>query len=124
MQAVTYTHQVRLLMGFAARVRTGIYGRGRHVQSCTVNGALTAIGQEIALACGSNPTKLTGGDKLIPRLQQTYDGWRKEDPPMLKQLPVEADVPKLITRKGLEPGASELDRVVGDMTLIAFYYLL
>jgi hypothetical protein len=35
-----------------------------------VVGALTAVGQEIALACGKNPTKVIGSKKLLPRLQQ------------------------------------------------------
>jgi hypothetical protein len=83
-----------------------------------------AVGQEIALACGENPTKLIGSDKLLPRLQQTYDGWQKEDPATTKQLPVEADVPNLLADRGRRALATEQDRAVGDLTLIAFYYLL
>jgi hypothetical protein len=48
-----------------------------------------------------------------------YDGWRKEDPATTKQLPVEADVPEL-----LADSATERDCAVGDLTLVAFYYLL
>lgn len=94
LQGVSYTHRVRVLIGFAAWVQQGCYGRGRRVQACTVSSALTAVGQEIALACERNPTKINGSDKIIPRLQQMYDGWRKEDPPTKKMLPVEADVPE------------------------------
>jgi hypothetical protein len=82
-----------VLTGFAARIRQGAYGRGKQVQAGTVIGALTAIGQEIALACGKNTTKITGSKRILPRLQQTYGGWQKEDPPTTKQLPVEADIP-------------------------------
>jgi hypothetical protein len=53
-----------------------------------------------------------------------YDGWRKEDPATTKQLPVEADVPELLADRGLRASATERDRAVGDLTLIAFYYLL
>jgi hypothetical protein len=53
-----------------------------------------------------------------------YNGWRKEDPATTKQLPVEADVPELLADRGLRASATERDRVVGDLTLIAFYYLL
>ena len=119
-----YTIRVRALTGFAARVRTGRFGRGRQVQAGTVIGALTSIGQEIALACGENPTKLIGSDKMLPRLQQMYDGWRKEDPPTMKQLPVEADVPEYLADRGRGLGGSEQDRAIGDLVLIAFYYLL
>jgi hypothetical protein len=89
-----------------------------------VVGALTAVGQEIALACGKNPTKVMGSKKILPCLQQTYNGWRKEDPATTKQLPVKADVPKLLAEQGQCALAMECDWAVGDLTLIAFYYLL
>jgi hypothetical protein len=121
---VRYTTRVRVLTGFAARVWHGYYGRGKRVAAGTVVGALTAVGQEIALACGDNPTKVAGSDKLLPRLAQIYDGWRKEDPPTTKQLPVEADVPELLADRGRAASASTLDQAIGDLALIAFYYLL
>jgi hypothetical protein len=124
LQGVGYTTRVRVLTGFAARLRRGAYGRGKRVQAGTVVGALTAVGQEIALACGENPTKVLGSDKILPRLQQIYDGWRKEDPAITKQLPVEANVPELLAERGRRPFATERDRAVGDLTHIAFYYLL
>jgi hypothetical protein len=58
--------KVRVLTGFAARVRHGFYKKGKCVATGTVVGALTAIGQEVALACGDNPTKVTGSKKLLP----------------------------------------------------------
>ncbi len=124
LQGVRYTTKVRVLTGFAARVWHRYYGRGKRVVTGTVVGALTAVGQEIALACGDNPTKVTGSKKLLPRLSQIYDGWRKEDPPTTKQLPIEADVPKLLAKKGRNGNTMELEWAVGDLSLIAFYYLL
>ncbi len=53
-----------------------------------------------------------------------YNSWRKEDPPTTKQLSVEADVPELLAKKGHNGAATELKRSVGDLSLIAFYYLL
>jgi hypothetical protein len=53
-----------------------------------------------------------------------YDGWRKKDPATTKQLPVEADVPELLADRGRGASATEQERAVGDLTLIAFYYLL
>ena len=79
----------------------GLYGRGKRVAAGTVVGAFTAVGQEIALACGTNPTKITGSKRLLPQLSQILDGWRKEDPPTTKKLP-EADVPKLLAVGGTE----------------------
>ena len=52
------------------------------------------------------------------------DGFCKADPPTTKQLPVEADVPEFFVKLRLASEARELDRAVGELTLIAFYYLL
>ena len=58
LQDTSYTWQARLLTGFAARVRSGYFGRKKQVAVGTVNSAITAIGTTIALARGVNPTKL------------------------------------------------------------------
>lgn len=113
-----------MLSGLAARVRIGHFGRGKRVQTATVSGALTAIGQTIALAVGTNPIKIEGTGHLLPRLQQMLDGWRKEDPATVKMLPVEADVPELLVTQGQQKGTTELEKAVGDLVMIAFYYLL
>jgi hypothetical protein len=68
--------------------------------------------------------QILGSEKLLPWLQQTYDGWRKEDPATTKQLPVEANVPELLADRGRRALATERYRAVRDLTLIAFYYLL
>ena len=79
----------------------------------------------VALAVGINPTKLPGGDnKLLPRLSQMLDGWRKSDPPPTKKLPVEADTPEYLCHMGQAKTATPLEAAVGDLTVIAFYYLL
>jgi len=124
LQDTSFSVRVCLLKGFAGRVRTGYYGRGKQVQAGSVSSAITAVGQAIALATNTNPTKIVGSDKLLPRLQQMLDGFRKADPPTTKQLPVEADVPEFLVTLGREPEARELDRAIGDLTMIAFYYLL
>jgi hypothetical protein len=52
------------------------------------------------------------------------DGFRKDDPPTKKQLPVEADVPEFLVSLCLASEACELDWSIGDLTMITFYYLL
>ena len=42
----------------------------------------------------------------------------------MKKLPVEADVPERLVEIGLQSGATEKERAVGDDALIAYYYLL
>jgi len=124
LQDAPFTIRVRLLTGFAGRVCTGYYGQGKQIQAGSVSSAITAVDQAIALAKNTNPTKIVGSDKLLPRLQQMLDGFRKADPLTTKQLPVEADVPEFLVQLGLSPEARELDRALGNLTTIAFYYLL
>ena len=124
LQETHYEHRARALSGFAARVRTGAYGRGKQVSVGRVSSAISAIGTTISLATGTNPTKLDNTDHLIPRLSHMFTGWKKEDPPTLKKLPVEADIPELLSQLGAQLSANELDKAIGDLTIIAFYYLL
>jgi hypothetical protein len=124
LQHVPYPTQVRCLTGFAARTRTGFYGYGRQVQSSTVTGAIMAVGQTIALACNKNPTKVLGSDKFLPALQIMLDGYTKADPPTQKKLPVEANVPELLVEMGYGKLGFVQNQAIGDLSLIAFYYLL
>jgi hypothetical protein len=52
------------------------------------------------------------------------DGFAKEDPPTRKMLPIEADVPELLVQMGYSKSGTAHTRAVGDLSLIAFYYLL
>ena len=52
------------------------------------------------------------------------NGWRKEDPPTEKKLPVEANIPEYLCHIGMCSSATPLEVTAGDLTLIAFYYLL
>ena len=124
LQGVPYQDAVFALACFAARVRTGFFGHGKQIRHGSVSTALSSIGKTCALAHGSNPTKQFGSDKLVPRLGQMLDGWRKEDPASSKKLPVEFDVPEFLGDMGLEACASEQTKAIGDMALIAFIFLL
>ncbi len=52
------------------------------------------------------------------------DGYTQADPPTKKMLPVEADVPKLLVEMGYGQSGSAHAQAVGDLSLIACYYLL
>ena len=83
-----------------------------------------AIGTMISLARGINPIKVDHTNNLLPHLAQMLVGWRKFDPPTVKKLPVTIDIPELLAEVGRAPNANELDRAIGDLVIIAFYYLL
>ena len=124
LQEASFEQSTRLLTGFAGLSRLGYYGRGKQVQSDTVSSALTAIGKKISLARNVNPLKIVGSDKFIPRIQETLEGWSKDDPATVKKLPVEADMPEWVANLSLEKGVSEQMRAICDCMLIAFYFLL
>ena len=124
LQGTNFQKRIRLLSGFAARVRTGYYGNGKQVKNCTVSSAITAVGQTIALACDSNLTKVVGSERLLPCLQIMLDGYRIVDPATRKKLPVQSDVPKLLVETAYQQGTTQRQRAPADLTMIAFYYLL
>jgi hypothetical protein len=116
--------RVRCLTGFAQRVQASFFGYGRQVQSSTVSQAITAIGQMIKMTRNVNPTKVMGSDKFLPAVQVVLDGYGKTNPPANKKLPVELDVPELLVDLCYGKGGTPHSRAIGDLALIAFYYLL
>ncbi len=78
----------------------------------------------IALEFEHNPFKILGSDKFHPRIAETLDSWRKTDPPPSKKLPVESNIPMYLVNIRQHPCATDLDKAVGDLCTIAFYYLL
>jgi len=101
-QGIKYTTKVCALTGFAARVRQGLFGRGKRVATGTVIGAITAIGQEVVLVCGRNPTTILRSDKLLPRLSQTPGQMAKGRPTNDETAPRRGRCPRtpLRTRTG------------------------
>ena len=67
---------------------------------------------------------MDGTDKYYPLIQQTLDGWRNEDGPVEKKMPVEADIPEWIERESLREEASENEKAVSDLIVMAFFFLL
>lgn len=112
-----------MLIGFATCVHTSNMGQGDQVtaKQCLLCSQLLI--RQLPWPPGVKPTKLYGSIKLIPRLTQMLDGWCKTDPPT-KKLLVESDVPAYLCYIGQSPAVMPLEAAVGDLTLIAFYYLL
>jgi hypothetical protein len=57
-------------------------------------------------------------------LAQLQNGWKKEDPPRQKKLLVKVDVTELLVEWGMALWAMIVATIVGDLSLIAFYFLL
>ena len=82
------------------------------------------VGTKFDLAYKGNPTKDQCKKILVPRLSQIMEGWRKEDTPTKKKIPVRIDVPEFLAELGMEKDATGMVKVVGDCAIIALYYLL
>jgi hypothetical protein len=76
------------------------------------------------MARNVNPTKVMGSDKFLPAVQVVLDWYGKTDPPTNKKLPVESDVPELLVDLGYGKGGTPHSQAIGNLALIAFYYLL
>ena len=75
------------------------------------------------MATGKYPLFRSDG-KYSSAIGVMLDGFKKHDPPIKNMSPVEVNLPELICDHGLNPLAYERDKAVGDLTMIAFYYLL
>jgi hypothetical protein len=124
LQNTPFDYRIHAIAGFASQIRRGYYSNKCQVRVGTISGAITAICKTIALAYGHNPTKVLGSDKFHDRIQEVLDGWKLHNPHSTKKLPVEADIPEFIATLSTHKDATELHKAVGDMSLIAFYYLL
>ena len=106
---------------FAARVRTGYYGKGRRVKVNTVQQAVSAITTTIELAGERSPVSSTSEAYSTP-MARAMEGWRRNDPPPVAQLAVPVTVPQYLFETTREK--SPALQTAGELALIAFFYLL
>jgi hypothetical protein len=120
-----FEEQCQVLSMFAGLVQVGVFGFGhrRQVQASTVTAYLLSVGQTICLTRNTNPSKVDGGTKFLPRLSQMMDGFRKEDPPTSKNLPVEVDIPELLCLSCSCCDYIGKGAAVGDLSFLAFYFV-
>ena len=118
----TNIQQIIIITAFAARVRTGYYGKGHTVRVPTVTKALAAISKTIKLAGEQSPIYKAEKTYRIP-VAQLIEGYRREDPPATPQLALPIRVPEECQNAG-ERTNNTFKQAVGDLSVIAFYYLL
>lgn len=110
--------------GFAARVRTGIYGRGKEVKVHSVTDALTAISTTCELVGKQSPFLKAEATYLLP-IKRCIEGLRRQDAPPVPQLAVPIDVPVQVYRAAhVLQSTTPAKQAMGDLALIGFYYLL
>ena len=114
---------LRRLKGFAARVRTGYYGKGRQIKVATVQVALSAIGTSLVVAGHSihNPLHDASGKLVLP-LRYLLDAYGKRDPPVLPQLAVPLEV--IINAQKILPQRGKQYQRAALLIGVAYLYLL
>ena len=114
--------QIIIITAFAARVRSGHYGKGRIVKAQSVSQALAAISKTIELVGKRSPIYQTEKTYKTP-VARLLEGYRREDPPSTPQLAVPVAVPEACFKIAYQTN-NPINHAVGDLALIAFYYLL
>ena len=114
--------QELLICAFAARVRTGTYGRGSQIKVSGVSDALSAISKTFQLAGQHSPIYEEEATYKV-NFQRLVEGFRREDPPSIPQLAVPITVPNqciTLTQHSTDDG----NIATAQLIIIAFYYLL
>ena len=114
-----------ILTGFAARVRTGTYGRGDQVKVQSVTDALSAISQTSKLVGQPrSPVYQAEGEYIIP-VKRLVEGFRRQDPPAIPipQMAVPLEIPEAALHLAYL-SCDAKHNAVGDLIIIAFFFLL
>ena len=115
---------VAALQAFAAFVRQGSVGRGKQVGTQAVQVALRSVGAKFELDAKPNPCYKDGyTPKYWKALEQQIEGYKRQDPAPQPKLAVPVAVPHWCVATGLA-SKSPKAQAVGDLTNVAFYYLL
>jgi hypothetical protein len=114
--------QIDELVSFAQHVRSGgVSRRKQHIRAQTVQVSLRAITLHFELDGEQSPVVKPQG-QYHKKISQLLEGYKRKDPSPKFQLAVPLTVPAFMhtfSRSG-----TKKQKAVGDMALIAFYYLL
>lgn len=111
-----------ILTAFAARVRTGAYGRGHQVKVSSVQDAIAAITTTAKLVGQQSPAYEMEGEYILP-LKRCIEGFRRQDPPSIPQLAVPNSVPHEAFDFGSK-SQCPFQFAQGCLAVIGFYFLL
>ena len=120
---VSRSDQIELLAAFAHHVRSGGVSRRTHqVRTQTVQVALRAISTKIQLDGQQSPVVDSQG-KYPKKISELLESYRREDPPPTPKLAVPLSVPRFMLMNNYSSKSAK-EKSTGDMTIIAFYFLL
>jgi hypothetical protein len=112
-----------LLIAFASRVRTGLFGKGQQVGHQSVEKALRHVAQTLQLAGYDDPRKTYGSKELDLPFRHLLKSYKDDDPAPKPQLAL--PIPTIQTAASRwQPHHAPRDRALSDLTCMAFYFLL
>jgi hypothetical protein len=112
-----------LLIAFAARVRTGLYGKGPQVGHQSAEKALRHVAQTLQLAGYDNPRKTYGSKELDLPFHHLLKSYKDDNPAPKPQLALPVPVIQTASSR-FEHHHSPRDRAISDLVCMAFYFLL
>ena len=122
LSTLSQPERIDVLVCFAQHVRSGgVSRRKQHVRAQTVQVSLRSIAARFELDGEQSPLVTTQG-KYHKKISQLIEGYKRSDPAPQFQLAVPLSVPAFMHLFG-KTGTPK-QQAVGDMSLIAFYYLL
>jgi hypothetical protein len=112
-----------ILVGFAARCRSGLFGKGIRIKSATVAAALRNVGQMFELSGWPDPRKPTGGKELHLTITRQLKSYAHEDPSTESQIALPLKIFQDISdHEGMS--AIPVEQATSDVITIMFYFLL
>lgn len=113
----------QLFLAFAARVRTGFFGKKRQVGYQSVEKALRHVAQTFVLAGYADPRRSHGSHELDLAFRHLLKKMKDEDPAPRPQ--VALPVPTIMAAAILaRPEYDPRTRAIADLVAIAFFFLL
>lgn len=121
---VGYTTLVmrELLLAFAARVRTGVFGRKKQVGHQVVEKALRHVAQEIVLVGFQDPRRTYGAKELDLPFRHLLKSFKDSDPAPKPQLALPVETIEAAAAVAQVPTVAPYARAVADLVVIAFFF--
>ena len=114
----------QLLLGFAARTRTGSFGKGRQVGAQTVEKALRHVAQAFVLEGYPDPRRTGAGSDLALPFTHILKSFRDRDPAPKPQVALPVHAIDLAAAARNNPTASPRETATAHLIVMAFYFLL
>jgi hypothetical protein len=123
---ITPPARLQLLSGFAARTRTGYFGKGRQVTSQTVEKAMHHMARAFMLEGYPDPRCSSGssGSNLALPVTHLLKSYKDRDPVPRPQVALPVGAIRMAAAARLDAAATPWEQATAHLIVMAFYFLL